>query len=141
MKTAKAESFGGVVYRKLNGGDVEVIIVGRKDPGLWGLPKGTPSPGETVEETALREVREETGLDVVIERKIDVIDYWFVRASADTRFHKFVHFYLMHPVGGDTSLHDNEHDFVEWLPLGEARSLMTYHNEVAILDRAIEWMS
>jgi len=136
MKTERAESFGGVVYRPLPRGGHEVVIVGRRDPGVWGLPKGTPNTGETVEETALREVREETGLQVEIERKIDVIDYWFVRAAAETRYHKFVHFYLMHPTGGDISLHDEEHDFVEWLPVRDARGLLTYGNEVAILDRA-----
>jgi 8-oxo-dGTP pyrophosphatase MutT (NUDIX family) len=88
-----------------------------------------------MEDTARREVREETGVEVEIERKIDTIEYWFVRAAIDTRFHKFVHFYLMRPLGGDTSLHDHEHDFVEWLPIAEARALLTYQNEVRVLDK------
>jgi 8-oxo-dGTP pyrophosphatase MutT (NUDIX family) len=136
MKTERAESFGGIVYRRDAGGELDVVIVGRKDPGIYGLPKGTPNPGESMEETALREVREETGLEVEIERKIDVIEYWFVRAALDTRFHKFVHFYLMRPTGGDTSQHDHEHDFVEWLPAQEAKALLTYHNEVRVLEKA-----
>ncbi len=136
MRTERTESFGGVVYRRGTQGGPEVIIVGRKDPGVYGLPKGTPNPGESVEETALREVREETGVEVEIERKIDVIEYWFVRAAIDTRFHKSVHFYLMRPTGGDTSLHDHEHDFVEWLPVAEAKALLTYQNEVRILEMA-----
>jgi 8-oxo-dGTP pyrophosphatase MutT (NUDIX family) len=136
MRTERAESFGGVVYRRSAGRGVEVIIVGRKDPGIYGLPKGTPNPGESVEQTALREVQEETGIETEIEAKVDAIEYWFVRASLDTRFHKFVHFYLMHPIGGNTSLHDHEHDFVEWLPVEEAKALLTYHNEVRILERA-----
>jgi 8-oxo-dGTP pyrophosphatase MutT (NUDIX family) len=111
------------------------VVVGRRDPGIWGLPKGTPNPGESMEQTALREVREETGLEVEIEQKIDAIEYWFVRAAIDTRFHKWVHFYLMRPTGGDTSEHDHEHDYVEWLPLSEAKSLLTYHNEVRILEK------
>jgi 8-oxo-dGTP pyrophosphatase MutT (NUDIX family) len=135
MRTERAESFGGVVYRRDEGGDVDIIIVGRKDPGIYGLPKGTPNPGESVEETALREVREETGVEVEIESKVDTIEYWFVRAAIDTRFHKFVHFYLMRPTGGDTSRHDHEHDFVEWLPLGQARALLTYQNEIRVLDK------
>ncbi len=135
MRTERAESFGGVVYRRRNGG-LDVIVVGRKDPGIYGLPKGTPNQGESMEDTALREVREETGIEVEIECKIDTIEYWFVRAALDTRFHKFVHFYLMRPTGGDTSLHDHEHDFVEWLPIEEARALVTYQNEVRILDKA-----
>ena len=136
MRTERAESFGGVVYRCAAGEGVEVIVVGRKDPGIYGLPKGTPNPGESVEQTALREVREETGLETDIEAKIDAIEYWFARASIDTRFHKFVHFYLMRPTGGDTSLHDHEHDFVEWLPVEEAKALLTYHNEVRVLEKA-----
>ena len=136
MRTERAESFGGVVYRRNPDTGIEVIIVGRKDPGIWGLPKGTPNPGETVEQTALREVREETGLEVEIEQRIDVIEYWFVRAAIDTRFHKFVHFYLMQPIGGDVSQHDWEHDFVEWLPIERARSLLTYRNEIRIIDKA-----
>ena len=141
MRTERAESFGGVVYRRTDEGQLEVIIVGRKDPGIWGLPKGTPNPGESMEETALREVREETGVEATIERKIDAIEYWFVRAAIDTRFHKWVHFYLMRPTGGDTSLHDHEHDYVEWLPIGEAKALLTYQNEVRILDKAEELLS
>ncbi len=135
MRTERDESFGGVVYRRSNGG-IEVVVVGRKDPGIYGLPKGTPNEGESMEDTARREVREETGLEVEIERKIDTIEYWFVRAALDTRFHKFVHFYLMRSTGGDTSKHDHEHDFVEWLPIDEARALLTYQNEVRVLDNA-----
>lgn len=140
MRTEKAESFGGVVYRR-GADDLEVIVVGRRDPGIYGLPKGTPNPGETVEDTALREVREETGIEVEIEAKIHAIEYWFVRPAIGTRFHKFVHFYLMRPVGGHTSLHDHEHDFVEWLPLAEAKHLLTYPNEVRVLDKAEELLS
>ena len=141
MQTERAESFGGVVYRRPSNAGVEVIIVGRKDPGIYGLPKGTPNPGESMEQTALREVREETGIEVEIEGKVHVIEYWFVRAAIDTRFHKWVHFYLMRPTGGDTSLHDHEHDFVEWLPIGEAKALLTYQNEVHVLEKAEAMLS
>jgi 8-oxo-dGTP pyrophosphatase MutT (NUDIX family) len=141
MRTERAESFGGVVYRRAPGKGVEVVVVGRKDPGIYGLPKGTPNPGESVEQTALREVQEETGLETDIQTKIDAIEYWFVRASIGTRFHKFVHFYLMRPTGGDTSLHDHEHDFVEWLPVEEAKALLTYHNEVRVLEKAQDLLS
>ena len=133
METQKAESFGGVVYRETAAG-LEVVVVGRMDPGIWGLPKGTPDRGETMEQTALREVREETGLETEIEEKIDAIEYWFARSGV--RYHKFVHFYLMHATGGDTGQHDHEHDYVEWLPLAHARSLLTYQNEVRILAAA-----
>ena len=92
-------------------------------------PRGTPDPGETREQTALREVREETGLDVQIVRQLDSIQYWFLRSSDGARCHKTVHYYLMAPTGGDTSRHDDEFDFVEWFPLPQAIEAMTYPNE------------
>ena len=128
-------SAGGVVLRKGRDGD-EVVLCGRGEPVRWALPKGTPDPGETREQTALREVREETGLDVEIVRRLDSIQYWFVRPSDGARCHKTVHYYLMAPTGGDTSRHDHEFDFVEWFPLSHALKTMTYPNEARIVEKS-----
>ena len=94
LRSARATSAGGVVHRSVDG-RTEVVLVHRRSPRLWALPKGTPDAGETVEETALRETREETGLKVEIEGPLRSIRYFFVRGS--TRFHKTVHFFLMRP--------------------------------------------
>ena len=67
---------GGVVLRGTRD-DLEVVIAGRDSDRTWVFPKGTPDPGETIEETALREVREESGRDVEIVRPIGASDYWF----------------------------------------------------------------
>ena len=107
----------------------------------WSLAKGTPDAGETLEETALREVREETGLDVELQAPIKSIDYWFADRAGDVRYHKTVHFYLMVPVGGDTSLHDPEFDVVEWFPSERALEVLQYTNEVDVLRRALELIS
>ncbi len=128
-------SAGGVVIREAAGGN-EVVLCGRNRPAIWGLPKGTPDPGETREQTALREVREETGLDVEIVRPLESIQYWFVRPSDRARCHKTVHYYLMSPTGGDTSRHDHEFDFVEWFTVGEALKAMTYPNEARIVEKS-----
>ncbi|MHB8574153.1 MAG: NUDIX domain-containing protein, partial [Dehalococcoidia bacterium] len=73
-------SSGGIVYR--HGADgPEVALCGRSAERIWGLPKGTPHAGETLEQTALREVTEETGLQVHIERKVGLIEYWFSRVE------------------------------------------------------------
>ena len=69
-------SAGGVVYRRGDDG-ADVVICGRLRKGLWALPKGSPIADETLEATALREVREETGLDVAIEEPVGDIRYEF----------------------------------------------------------------
>lgn len=101
---------------------------------LWALPKGTPDSGETIEETALRETREETGIEVELEAPISSIRYFFVRGT--TRFHKTVHFFLMRPVGGGVELHDHEFDEVRWMPVPEALSLLTHATERSVVERA-----
>ena len=130
------ESAGGVVYRICDG-TLEVALCGRNYPAIWGLPKGTPEPNETQRETALREVREETGLEVEEQEFIESIEYWFVRAQDGVRYHKMVHFYLMTAVGGDVSLHDDEFDVVKWWPIDEALESLTYENEVKIVQKGI----
>ena len=129
-------SAGGVVYRDGEDGP-EVVLCGRSAEGLWGLPKGTPQGAETLEQTARREVREETGLDVRIERKVGEIEYWFTRAEKGKRFHKRVHYYLMVATGGDVAQHDHEYDLVRWFPAAEARRRLTYENEADMLRRAL----
>ena len=103
-------SAGGVVYR-IDRDEVHVVICGKRSTNgwIWGLPKGTPEPGETLEETAIREVTEETGLKVDLETPIDSIQYWFVRPDNGVKCHKTVHFYLMSAVGGSFSDHDGDH--------------------------------
>lgn len=128
-------SAGGVVYRT-DGARVEVVLVARPRQQLWALPKGTPEPGESVEETAIREVAEETGLEVRVEREIGSIEYWYAIADEGVRVRKVVHHFLMTAVGGDVDLHDHEYDVVEWVELQEALARMSYHNERSIVERA-----
>lgn len=132
-RTARATSAGGVVYRLTPDGP-EIVLAHRRSPALWALPKGTPAAGETLEETALRETSEETGLAVEIEVPIGPISYVFTRGS--TRFAKTVHFFLMRPVGGDLNDHDHEFDDVRWLPLPEALNLMNYPTEREVVEQA-----
>lgn len=114
----------------------EVVLVGRSHAGTWALPKGTPQPGETIEQVALREVQEETGLQVRLIGPIGNISYSFVREQV--RYYKQVRHFLLEAVGGDTALHDQEYDLVEWFPLAEACRRLTYQNEVHILYQAEE---
>ena len=129
-------SSGGVVYRQQNG-SLETVLCGRSEPVRWSLAKGTPDPGETLEETALREVREETGLEVQLDSSLGSIEYWFSDRGSEVRYHKTVHFYLMVPVGGDTAQHDPEFDVVRWFQVDEALEAMAYNNEADVLRRAL----
>lgn len=130
-------SAGGVVCQT-NSGRLETVLCGRSQPVRWSLAKGTPDEGETLEQTALREVREETGLEVEIEGSLGSIDYWFAARGKDVRYHKTVHFYLMAPVGGATDQHDPEFDVVQWFDAEDALKNLAYANEVNVLQRALD---
>jgi 8-oxo-dGTP pyrophosphatase MutT (NUDIX family) len=152
-RTIRAYSAGGVVFRLVpinftgqsepydwqveedpGSTTVEVALVGRSHAGIWALPKGTPQAGETVEQVASREVREETGLEVRLISYVGSISYSFVREQI--RYHKQVRHFLFEAVGGDMALHDHEYDLVEWFPLSEACRRLTYQNEINILYQA-----
>jgi len=133
MPVADAVSAGGVVAREGARGP-EVVLCGRRSEKLWALPKGTPDPGEPIEAAAVREVREETGLEVEPVEKLGTIDYWFVQQGV--RVHKYVHHWLFRAVGGDVAHHDHEFDDVEWVPLDEALDRLTYENERKVLREA-----
>ncbi|MBM4421644.1 MAG: NUDIX hydrolase [Chloroflexi bacterium] len=126
---------GGVVMRTGKRGP-EVVLAGRSADRTWVFPKGTPDKGESIEETALREVREETGLEVRIVRPIGATDYWF--AADGRRVHKVVHFFLMEATGGDLSRHDAEYDDVRWVGAAEARRMLSFDTYRELLDRSLE---
>jgi len=98
-----------------------------RDGVTWTLPKGTPDPGETTEQTALREVAEETGLEVRIVAPLPSIEYVFIKDG--TRIRKTVHYFLMEPTGGDLSRHDHEFQTVRWVPFAEAGGLLSFQTE------------
>jgi 8-oxo-dGTP pyrophosphatase MutT (NUDIX family) len=127
-----------VVHRTVDGRP-QVLLVHRRSPRLWALPKGTPDSGETIEETALRETREETGIEVEIERRLRSIRYFFVRGS--TRFHKTVHFFLMQPIGGAIEHHDAEFDEVRWTDLEEALAILNHATERSVVEEAAQVLS
>ena len=125
-----------MVYRVVNGA-IETVLCGLRDPQRWSLPKGTPDTGESLEETALREVREETGLEVAIEEPLGNTNYWFTIPKERVNCDKTVHFYLMAHKGGSTDLHDLEFDQVEWFPSEQALKSLTHANEVKVMEKAL----
>jgi 8-oxo-dGTP pyrophosphatase MutT (NUDIX family) len=110
---------------------VPSLVIGmrrrERDRVTWTLPKGTPVSGETAEETAIREVGEETGLQVRITDRLPSIQYTFVQRG--TRIYKTVHYFLMEAIGGDLAGHDHEFEEVRWTRFDAAADLLAFETE------------
>ena len=133
---ATATSAGGIVIRFADA--IPHFVAGRRrrerDGATWTLPKGTPILGERLEETALREVQEETGLRVRIVSPLDSISYTFVQHG--TRIYKTVHYFLMEPIGGSLEDHDHEFEEVRWVSFQEAPALLSFETERSLVGLA-----
>ena len=108
----------------------------RRGELAWGLAKGGIEEGETTEDAAVREVREETGLDAEIEAVLGETRYFYV--WEDVRVRKTVHFFLMRRTGGDIDDRDDEMEDVRWFPLERALKRAAYRGEREVLGRAAE---
>lgn len=137
-------SSGGVVFRKT--GDparTEIAIISVGPQRRWQLPKGMVDAGEKPEVTAVREAREEAGVDTRIKGHIETIEYWYagLEGGIRVRFHKHVHFYLLEYVSGDTRDHDAEVNEARWIPIEEAFSQLAFEGERRVVERAREMLS
>ena len=128
-------SAGGAILRK-NNKQTEVLICERFSENIIALPKGKPNEGEDEEETAVREVREETGINAIIKSKIKDIFYSF--ESSDGIINKKVSFFLMEKIDGEISNHDDEFDKVYWENWDSALNKLSYQGEKDVLEKAIE---
>lgn len=139
MRTVRETSAGGLVVDGLNGPPAQrsAALIGRTDRRgrlLWSLPKGHIEEGETCQQTAIREVAEETGIHGEIVAELGSIDYWFV--TDGRRVHKTVHHYLLRSVGGELSDADIEVTQVAWVPLSELNSRLAYADERRLAEVA-----
>ena len=138
------QAAGGVVWRD-NSGSIEVVLCSRHQKGsidLFVLPKGHVEHGERIEDAAVREVKEETGLAVRIESAVLPNIRYNVRSRENSRSSpKVVYFYLMTEIGGNFLNHDEEFDEVGWFPIAEAEKLLTYDNHREVLAAVIEILS
>ncbi|MGN6188484.1 MAG: NUDIX hydrolase [Conexibacter sp.] len=128
-------SAGGVVVR----GDEAIVIVptrrGAQGQKVLALPKGHVDPGETPDQTALREVREETGVDAALVEKLGEVRYFYQRGGR--RIFKRVTFYRFEYLGGSLDDHDDEVEVARWMPLREAVQALSYDGEREMAARAL----
>jgi 8-oxo-dGTP diphosphatase len=129
-------SAGGVVYRP-NGSDTDIALIYRTRHDDWSLPKGHIEPGESREQAALREIKEETGLDASILRPLGEAVYFFRKRSGDL-VRKTVYHYLMEALSSELGKPNWEVTEVRWVPITEVQGLLSYEKDKEIVAKAIE---
>ncbi|GAB3683650.1 NUDIX hydrolase [Angustibacter aerolatus] len=139
LPAVEETSAGGVVVQHVGDGPQVAVIARRNRAGRveWCLPKGHPEGTETLEQTAVREVAEETGITGRVLEPLGSIDYWF--SVPDKRIHKVVHHFLLEMVSGDLTIEDDpDHEAIDvaWVPVPQLRERLTFANERRIADLA-----
>ena len=133
---AREVSAGGVVVRDLS--CVVIVPTRRAADGrkVLALPKGHVDPGETPAQAAMREVREEAGVEGTLRGELGDVRYFYMRSGR--RIAKVVHFFLLDYARGSPADHDHEVEEARWLPLDEAVIALTYAGERQMAARALE---
>ncbi len=133
-------SAGGLVYRRAKDG-LYFVLIRPRGANTWALPKGHVEKDESSKEAAMREVREETGLEVACVEPLGDVSYIFSwrdqPGGSLVRIFKRVHFFTMEHAGGDPSPQVAEIDEVAWFPAEEARERATYKDERSLIEKAI----
>lgn len=135
-------SAGGVVYQKdpsTSSGQegIKILVAKHSQHHGWVFPKGLigdKTEGESKETTAVREVKEETGVEAVIETPLASVTYWYVFEGQ--RIKKTVYYFVMHATGGDITQHDFEMENVEWIRPEEVEKRLTYSSDKKVWQEA-----
>lgn len=140
IRTETQISAGGVVCRANADDGVSVALISVGKPPRWQLPKGLVDAGETPEIAAIREVREEAGVEATIVEKLETAEYWYQAtvSGSRVRYHKFVHFFLMRYRSGDVADHDHEVHDARWMEIGAATDAIAFRSERTVLAKAVE---
>jgi len=128
-------SAGGVVVH--DGRCIVIVPTRRAADGsrVLALPKGHPDEGESPEQAALREVREEAGVECTVREHLGDVRYWYQRKGR--RIAKVVAFFLLDYVSGDPADHDDEVEDARWVSLQEAIETLSYDGEREMATKAL----
>ena len=137
MTTRFQLSAGGLVCRPSSAGQVEVALIATQEGQRWGLPKGLVEKDEPLEDAALREVCEETGLVAEVIERLEPIEYWtwWDEDGKKVRYHKKVYYFVMACRSGDVADHGSEVDDARWFPIDEAIERASYRTERELLQQ------
>ena len=129
-------SSGGLVVRRFRGRPFLAVVQVIRGNRVLSLPKGHPDPGETAEQAAVREVREEAGVTAEIEEKLGDVRYWY--SLHGERRLKVVSFFLCRYRSGSVRDHDDEVEAALWVPLADAPVRLEYRGEREMAQKALE---
>jgi len=128
-------SAGGIVFKKEDG-SIFILLTQHSQHRGWSFPKGWIEKGESKEETALREVKEEGGVEAKIVSEAPPAEYFFV--SEEARVKKKVYYYLMEYLSGDPKDHDWEMIDAAWIPLDEVSDKLTFKSDKEVFGKALD---
>jgi 8-oxo-dGTP pyrophosphatase MutT (NUDIX family) len=120
--------------------DIFICIVKRRNKGVWILPRGRIEKNEHMEETVIREIKEETGIEATIIKKIGIISYSFYSSKDKVTYNKVVHFYLLRLDKQEDFVPNQEIEEKLWVPLNKAKEILSYQAEKNIIDKVIEFI-
>ena len=136
-------SAGGVVYKKdpstsSGQGSLKILVSQHSMHHGWVFPKGLIGDhvdGESKEDTAIREVKEETGAEGKIIKEMEPVSYWYVWEGEKIK--KTVYYYIMEFAGGDITKHDDEMEAVEWVLSDKVLEKLTYRSDKEVFVKAL----
>lgn len=142
IPTLEQISAGGVAFR-IHNSKTQIAIVAVKPNRRWQLPKGLIDAGESEEQAAVREVREEAGIECQLLEKIETVEYWYFAQNKGerVRYHKFVHFFLLEYAAGDVKDHDREVAEARWISIDEGIEMLAFKSEKDVVKKAAELIS